>query len=55
MRSFMTFRHAKHWDFADAKDIEHLRFLLLRRISQKRELGERAYRTIGEDFATCIL
>ncbi len=40
--------------FAEAKDPEHLRFLLLRQISQKRALGERAYRAIGEDFATSI-
>ena len=41
--------------FAEAKDAEHLRFLLLRKIAQKPALGERAYRSIGEDFATAIL
>ena len=40
--------------FADAKDAEHLRFLLLRRISAHSALGERAYRTVGEEFATTI-
>lgn len=40
--------------FAAAKDAEHLRFLLLRQISQKALIGERAYRSIGEDFSTTI-
>lgn len=40
--------------FSEAKDAEHLRFMILRKISEKRELGERAYRSIGEDFATSI-
>ena len=40
--------------FAEAKDAEHLRFLLLRRIAEKPALGERAYQAIGEDFATAI-
>jgi len=40
--------------FAAAKDPEHLRFLLLRQISVDRVLGERAYRQIGEEFATSI-
>ena len=41
-------------DFADAKDAEHLRFLLLQRISRKDALGERHYRPLGEEFATSI-
>ena len=40
--------------FGAAKDPEHLRFLLLKKISQKRELGERVYKQLGEDFATTI-
>ena len=40
--------------FADAKDAEHLRFLLLQRISRKDTLGERHYRPLGEEFATSI-
>lgn len=40
--------------FAEAKSPEHLRFLLLRRISKKRELGEIVYRATGEEFATSI-
>jgi len=38
-----------------ARDSEHLRFLILRDISQETVLGERAYRSLGEDFATSIL
>jgi hypothetical protein len=37
-----------------AKDVEELRFMLLKRISQEPVLGERAQRSIGEDFATTI-
>jgi hypothetical protein len=51
---FYDFQTRETLGFADARDVEHLRFLLLRRISKKRELGERAYRAIGEDFATSI-
>ena len=40
--------------FDDAKDAEHLRFLLLQRISRKTALGERHYRPLGEEFATKI-
>lgn len=40
--------------FAEAQDAEHLRFLLLRQISQKSMVGERAHRALGEDFATSI-
>ena len=45
----------KELGFAEARDAEHLRFLLLRRIAQKPALGDRIYRPIGEDFATSIL
>jgi hypothetical protein len=51
---FYDFPMREKLGFADAKDVEHLRFMLLSRISQKRELGERAYKAIGEDFATSI-
>ena len=51
---FHDFPMRERLGFADAKEVEHLRFLLLRRISQKREIGERSYRPLGEDFATSI-
>ena len=37
-----------------ARDAEHLRFLVLEKISQKPQLGEIRYRTIGEDFSKSI-
>ncbi|WDR35710.1 hypothetical protein NN484_25000 [Pseudomonas serboccidentalis] len=37
-----------------ARDAEHLRFLVLEQISQKSQLGEVRYRTIGEDFSKSI-
>jgi hypothetical protein len=37
-----------------ARDPEHLRYLVLRQISREPVLGERAYRDIGEEFATSI-
>ncbi|MBZ0115227.1 MAG: hypothetical protein K8J08_22425 [Thermoanaerobaculia bacterium] len=40
--------------FSEALDAEHLRFLLLRRISKKPLLGERSFRALGEDFATSL-
>lgn len=40
--------------FSAATDSEHLRFLILSKISQNKRLGERGYRAIGEDFATEI-
>ncbi|MDQ3776811.1 MAG: hypothetical protein M3461_21905 [Pseudomonadota bacterium] len=52
---FYDFQMRDDLGFAEAKSPEHLRFLLLRQISQKPALGERAYRSIGEDFATSIL
>ena len=51
---FYDFPLRKELGFAVAKDAEHLRFLLLRRIAQKPALGDRVYRSIGEDFATSI-
>ena len=40
--------------FDEAKDPEHLRLLLLKRISAKPELSEIDFRELGEDFATTI-
>lgn len=40
--------------FADARDAEHLRFMILRRISTKSDLGAREFRSLGEEFATSI-
>ncbi|MDS0849097.1 hypothetical protein [Burkholderia cenocepacia] len=51
---FYDFQMRHELGFDGAKDPEHLRFLLLRQISQKPVLGDRAYRAIGEDFATSI-
>lgn len=51
---FYDFTMREELGFANAKDAEHLRFLLLRQISQKPALGERAYRALGESFATSI-
>lgn len=52
---FYDFEKRSKLGFASAKDAEHLRLLLLRQISQKPFMGEKAYRSIGEDFATTIL
>ncbi len=51
---FYDFPMREELGFANAKDAEHLRFLLLRQISKKPALGERAYRALGESFATSI-
>ncbi|MBI3757985.1 MAG: hypothetical protein HY267_08410 [Deltaproteobacteria bacterium] len=51
---FYDFKEREALGFQEAKDAEHLRFLLLRRLSQEPILGEIAYRAIGEDFATSI-
>lgn len=40
--------------FSEARDAEHLRFLLLERVSKKPQLGEIRYRAVGEDFAKSI-
>ncbi|MEW6654869.1 MAG: hypothetical protein AB1394_15555, partial [Bacteroidota bacterium] len=40
--------------YIDAKDSEHLRFLILQKIAKKPELGEMGLRKIGEDFATVV-
>ena len=51
---FFDFPAREALGFAEAKDAEHLRFLLLRQIAVKPALGERAYQSLGEDFATSI-
>ncbi len=51
---FYDFPEREQLGFGDARDPEHLRFMLLRKTSQQPLLGERAYRSIGEDFATTI-
>lgn len=51
---FYDFAKREALGFAEATDAEHLRFLLLREISRKPTIGERAFRSIGEDFATSI-
>jgi len=51
---FYDFPLREELGFGAARDAEHLRYLLLRQVSQERALGERAYRSIGEDFATSI-
>jgi len=51
---FYDFPTRMKMGFGEAKDPEHLRFLLLRRVALKHELGERAYREFGDDFATSI-
>ena len=51
---FYDFPLREKLGLAEAKDADHLRFLLLRRISQNNLLGEVAYRPIGEEFATSI-
>lgn len=41
--------------YGSAKSPEHLRLLILGQISRKVELGERRFRSLGEDFATTFL
>jgi len=51
---FYDFKMRENMGFGEVKDPEHLRFQLLRKISENRELGERGYRDFGNDFATSI-
>ena len=51
---FYDFPVREELGFAGAVDAEHLRFLLLRQISQKALLGEKQFRSLGDDFATSI-
>ena len=40
--------------YEEATDPDHLRFMVLERISQRPQIAERALRDIGDDFATTI-
>jgi hypothetical protein len=51
---FHDFPIRKELGFEGARNAEHLRFLVLRGVSQKPVLGELEYRSIGEEFATSI-
>ena len=51
---FYDFPMRESLGFGKARDAEHLRFLILRQVAKKPVLGERAYRSLGEDFATAI-
>ena len=51
---FYDFQMREKLGFGEANNSEHLRFMLLRRISQKHELGERIFRDFGDDFARSI-
>jgi len=51
---FYDFNAREQFGFAHANTPEDLRFMLLRRISQEPRLGEVAYRSTGEEFATTI-
>lgn len=42
----------REFGLGEAKDAEHLRFLLLRNIASRPELGERSHRELAEEFAT---
>lgn len=51
---FHDFPMREKLGFEEAKDANHLRLLLLRRVSQKPELRERIYKDAGENFAKSI-
>ncbi|MGI0133731.1 MAG: hypothetical protein ACREBW_02075, partial [Candidatus Micrarchaeaceae archaeon] len=51
---FYDFPTRAELGFSDARDPEHLRYLLLRDLSREPVLGERAFRHLGEEFATSI-
>ena len=51
---FYDFPTRSDLGFADARSPDHLRFLLLRRISRRPELGERWYRDFGDEFAKTV-
>lgn len=51
---FYDFTEREALGFPDVRDPEQFRFLILQKISRNRLLGERAYRSIGETFATEI-
>ena len=51
---FYDFAMRKDLGFETASDPDHLRFLLLERISGRTEIAEVSFRDIGDDFATTI-
>lgn len=51
---FYDYPQRERLGFSSAASAEHLRFMLLRQVSINPVLGEFAYRTVGEDFATTI-
>lgn len=51
---FYDFPLRKDLGFDEAKDTEHLRFMILEKISTNRKLGENIFGTIAENFATFI-
>lgn len=51
---FYDFETRERLGFSTSKDAEHLRLELLKQLSQHRALGEVAYRSLAEDFATTI-
>ena len=51
---FYDYPERESLGFSNARDPEHFRFLILQKISKNSLLGERAYRSIGETFATEI-
>jgi hypothetical protein len=51
---FYDFPMREQLGLSGAVSAEHLRFMLLRQVALKPALGEVAYRTVGEDFATTI-
>ncbi len=51
---FYDFPLRERLGFAAAKDPDHLRLLLLRRIAERPELGDKMYRECGDEFAKAI-
>lgn len=51
---FFDFEARSALGFAEARDAQHLRFLILQQVSGKPALGEFAERDFGEEFATTV-
>jgi hypothetical protein len=51
---FFDFQARNDLGFAEARDAQHLRFLILQQVSAKPALGELAERDYGEEFATTV-
>ena len=51
---FYDYKTRVELEYGEARDPEHLRFLALRRIAVKPEIGEVSNRTLAEEFATTI-